>query len=80
MHYVYFIRSLKDPSKTYVGYTTSVEQRLETHNAGSSVHTKRDRPWTLIAYIAFDSESKARGFEKYVKVGSGHAFAKKRFW
>jgi putative endonuclease len=79
MHYVYFIRSLQDATKTYVGYTTSVEQRLETHNSGRSVHTKRYMPWTLIAYVAFNSEAKAREFERYVKVGSGHAFAKKKF-
>lgn len=80
MYYVYFLRSLKNPSKTYIGYTTDVEQRVKTHNTGGSVHTQQDKPWELIAYIAFDLEEKALKFEKYIKVGSGHAFAKKRFW
>jgi hypothetical protein len=31
-------------------------------------------------YLAFDSEEKALAFEKYIKIGSGAAFAKKRFW
>jgi hypothetical protein len=31
-------------------------------------------------YLAFDTEKKAIAFEKYIKVGSGYAFAKKRLW
>ena len=80
MHYVYLLRSLKNPDKTYIGSTTDLIQRLETHNSGGSIHTKQDRPWKLVMYLAFESETKAREFEKYIKVGSGHAFAKKRFW
>jgi putative endonuclease len=80
MHYVYLIRSLNDSSKTYIGYTTNIEQRLDTHNSGGSIHTKYDRPWKLVMYLAFDLEIKAKEFEKYIKVGSGHAFAKKRLW
>ena len=80
MYYVYLLRSLKDPSKTYVGYTTNLEHRLENHNSGGSIHTKLDRPWKLVVYLVFDTEEKARSFERYIKVGSGHAFAKKRFW
>jgi putative endonuclease len=80
MYYVYLLRSLKNPSKTYVGYTADLKQRLETHNSGGSVYTEKNRPWKLITYIAFDSEKKASEFEKYIKIGSGYAFAKKRLW
>ena len=80
MYYVYLLRSLKNRSKTYVGYTTNIKQRLETHNSGGSLHTSIDRPWVLVAFLAFDSQAKALAFEKYIKVGSGHAFAKKHFW
>ena len=80
LYYVYFLRSVKDFSKTYIGYTINVQQRLDVHNSGGSVYTKQDKPWKLIAYVAFESEQKALEFEKYIKVGSGHAFAKKRFW
>lgn len=80
MYYVYLLRSVVDDSKTYVGYTNNLEQRLETHNSGGSVHTKDGRPWKLIMCLAFASEKKARDFEKYIKAGSGHAFAKRRFW
>ena len=80
MYYVYLIRSINDPSKTYIGSTINLKQRLETHNSGGSTYTQKDRPWRLVAYLAFDSEKKAESFEKYIKIGSGHAFAKKRFW
>lgn len=78
MYYVNLLRSLKNPSRTYIGVTTNLKQRLVTHNSGGSINTKLDRPWKLVVYLAFDSEQKE--FEKYIKVGSGHAFAKKRFW
>ena len=80
MYYVYLLRSLKNQSRTYIGYTTDLNQRFETHNSGGSINTKLDRPWKMVMYLAFDSEQKAKSFEKYIKVGSGHAFAKKRFW
>lgn len=80
MFYVYFLRSVSNSEKTYVGYTTDVMQRLKTHNSGGSVYTKNYRPWHLVSYVAFDSEDKAKHFEKYVKVGSGNAFVKKKFW
>ena len=80
MYYVYLLRSIKNSSKTYIGYTTNIDQRLETHNSGGSIHTSKHRPWKLVTYIAFDLEEKAIEFEKYIKIGSGYAFAKKRLW
>ena len=79
MYHVYFLRSLKNPLKTYIGYTINLEQRLETHNSGGSLYTRVDRPWKLIVSVAFESEDKALEFEGYIKIGSGHAFAKKHF-
>ena len=80
MHYVYLLRSLKDPAQTYIGCTANLKQRFETHNSGGSIHTAVFRPWELVMYLAFASEKKAAAFEKYIKIGSGTAFAKKRFW
>jgi len=80
MHYVYLLKSVKDKNKTYVGYTTDLQKRLSKHNEGGSVHTRNDKPWELVACIGVDSKQKALSFEKYLKSGSGYAFAKKRFW
>ena len=80
MYYVYLLRSIKNPQKTYIGYTTNLNGRLETHNTGGSIYTSVDRPWKMVSYHCFEDESKALAFEKYIKIGSGYAFAKKRLW
>lgn len=80
LFYVYFLRSVHNPEKTYIGFTSDISQRLNTHNLGQSVHTAKYRPWNLVTYVAFDSEQKAQAFEKYSKVGSGNAFVKKKFF
>lgn len=80
MHYVYLIRSLSFPDKTYIGNTVNLVQRLATHNSGGSKHTLQNRPWELVLFLGFKDKLKATAFEKYLKSGSGSAFAKKRFW
>ena len=37
-------------------------------------------PWKLKLYIAFETLPQAQHFEKYLKSGSGHAFANRHFW
>jgi len=76
MYYVYILKSIKDSKKIYVGYTTSLENRLDMHNHGKSAYTAKYKPWKLISYVALESESRAIAFEKYLKGGSGKAFAK----
>ena len=80
MYCVYLLRSKINSEKTYIGYTTDLHQRLESHNAGNSLHTAAFRPWQLVAYFCFDTKAKALGFEKYLKSGSGRIFAERRFW
>ena len=80
MYYVYLIKSITSPETLYVGYTTNLEQRLETHNSGGSIHTAKYRPWQLVMYLSFAEQTKAAEFEEYLKSQSGRAFAKKRFW
>ena len=80
MYYVYLLRSEKQPSQTYIGFTTDLKNRFEAHNAGQSKHTSKFRPWKIETYLAFDDEQKARDFETYLKSHSGKAFAAKRLW
>lgn len=80
MYYVYLIKSINNPDQVYIGYTDNVSERLQTHNSGGSVHTSSFRLWELITCIAFKERSTAISFEKYLKSGSGRAFAKKRLW
>jgi predicted GIY-YIG superfamily endonuclease len=80
MKYVYLLQSISHPDQRYVGLTANVEQRLAAHNAGQSPHTAKYQPWTLAGYLAFTDEDKAVAFERYLKTGSGRAFAGKRLW
>ena len=80
MKYVYLIQSISHPEQRYVGLTTSLENRLTAHNNGQSPHTAKFRPWQLVTFTAFTDEAKAAAFEKYLKSGSGRAFAEKRLW
>ena len=66
--------------KRYVGMTADLKQRLNEHNAGKSSHTSKFKPWRLMTYVAFTDRAKAEAFERYLKSGSGHAFANKRLW
>ena len=80
VYYVYLIESLSAQGERYVGMTTDLKQLLRAHNQGKSFHTRKFRPWKLITYVAFTDRAKAEAFERYLKSGSGHAFARKRLW
>jgi putative endonuclease len=60
--------------------TSDLKQRLADHNAGKSPHTSKYVPWKLVTYVAFSDAERADVFERYLKSGSGHAFARKRLW
>lgn len=78
--YIYLIESISNPTKHYVGLTTDLNKRLANHNAGKSPHTANFRPWQIVVAIRFADDKKATAFEKYLKSGSGYAFAKRHFW
>jgi predicted GIY-YIG superfamily endonuclease len=80
MKYVYFLQSISGPDKRYVGITTDLNKRLKEHNTGKSSHTTKFKPWKVVVAIRFADDLKAETFEKYLKSGSGHAFAKRHFW
>ncbi|MFA4904994.1 MAG: GIY-YIG nuclease family protein [Candidatus Margulisiibacteriota bacterium] len=76
-YFVYILRSQRD-GKTYVGYTSDLQNRVRQHNENVGGYTKNRGPWDLIWYGAFDSHELAEKFESYLKSGSGIAFARKR--
>jgi len=75
MFYTYVLESLSDPAHRYIGHTEDLRQRLEQHNAGKSPPTAKHAPWRIKFYAAFETLALARDFERYLKSGSGHAFA-----
>jgi len=76
---VYILRSDVAPSRHYVGITNDLASRMEWHNHGPCGYTLSDRPWSVVVSMQFRSEREAVRFEKYLKSGSGRAFAKRHF-
>lgn len=80
MKYVYLLESVSNPDKRYIGITGDLNNRLSAHNAGRSPHTAKFKPWKIIIAVRFADNHKANMFERYLKSGSGYAFAKRHFW
>jgi predicted GIY-YIG superfamily endonuclease len=79
MKYVYILKNERNPPRRYIGLTGDLRARLLRHNAGEVCSTARHRPWHIDVYIAFSDNRRALAFERYLKSGKGHAFARKRF-
>jgi len=78
MNYVYILQSIGHPDQFYTGLCKDVSARLDAHNAGQSPHTSKYKPWRLLSYHYFEKPETAATFERYLKSGSGRAFAKNR--
>jgi predicted GIY-YIG superfamily endonuclease len=76
--FVYVLRNAEKPPRYYTGLSGDVKMRLESHNAGNNRYTARYRPWTIDVVIEFPDEHRAIVFERYLKSGSGVAFARRR--
>ena len=77
--FVYVLKNADRDPHFYVGLTSDVRARLSGHNAGQCPHTAPRRPWQLHVVIEFSDEKRAIRFERYLKSGSGRAFAKRHF-
>lgn len=77
--YVYIIKNEAEPPRYYTGLTSDIGLRLVAHNDGRCPRTAYGRRWTLDVVIEFADERRAAAFERYLKSGSGCAFAKRHF-
>jgi putative endonuclease len=75
--FVYVLRSQRHPHRYYTGVTSDMTARLANHNQGLCTHTSTGRPWNVDVLIEFSDEQRALLFERYLKSGSGCAFAKR---
>ena len=80
MFYTYILQSLAHQNQRYFGHTADLRNRVAEHNAGKCPHTSKFLPWRLQVYVAFEAIEQAQMFEKYLKSGSGRAFANRHFW
>ena len=74
MTYIYILKS-ESGTHFYTGMTSDLSARLARHNAGQVTYTAKFRPWRVQTYLVFDDPGRAVAFEKYLKSGSGRAFA-----
>jgi putative endonuclease len=70
---------LSHPQERYVGVSADVAARVSAHNAGQNRSTAPWRPWGVDITIEFRTERMALRFEKYLKSGAGHSFARRHF-
>ncbi len=77
--FVYVLKSTAAGRHFYVGLTSNVAARVSSHNDGLGPHTAGRRPWDLHVVMEFRDASTAIRFERYLKSGSGRAFAKRHF-
>ena len=75
MFYAYILQIVSSPDQFYHGHTSDLRQRLSDHNRGRCLHTAKFGQWKLKFYAAFETLERAQQFERYLKSGSGHAFA-----
>jgi putative endonuclease len=80
MKYVYLLKSLSDPEQRYIGSTSDLQARLQQHNQGRVCYTAKHLPWEIHVAVRFQNDRRAEEFERYLKSGSGHAFANRHLW
>ena len=51
----------------YIGSTSNIQDRIQRHNSGRSIYTKRGKPWTIVYQKNFDTKSDAYQYELYLK-------------
>jgi putative endonuclease len=73
--FVYVLRNQENPPRYYTGVTSDVAARHAEHNAAKCTHTAKYRPWSIDVVVEFSDERRALAFERYLKSGSGVAFA-----
>ena len=74
---VYVLKSETDPAQYYTGLTSCLPARLDAHNSGQCPHTASGKPWIIDLIVEFAHEPRMVAFERYLKSGSGGAFAKR---
>jgi putative endonuclease len=53
--------------RTYVGWTTDLERRLEKHNSGTGARATRGRRWALLYAERYQNRGEAMSREWHIK-------------
>lgn len=65
-YYVYLLVST-DGTRSYVGWTTDLDKRLQQHNAGTGARSTRGRLWSLVYAERHPSRPDAMSREWFLK-------------
>ena len=66
--FVYILGSRrKADRRTYVGWTTDIDRRLEQHNAGTGAKSTRGRTWILLYSEPCETKRDAMSREWHIK-------------
>lgn len=78
-YFVYVLKSINF-SKSYVGFTKDLENRLGEHNLGKAHFSQKYAPWEVIYKEVFNDYKKAILREKYLKSASGRRLILKKLF
>ena len=70
MFYVYILRS-KTRLRYYVGHTSNLRNRLNSHNAGDVISTKAYKPWEIVYTEKYNNKHDAYRREMQIKSYKG---------
>ena len=74
MYTVYVLYS-PNFNKIYIGYSSNIEERLNSHNhLATKGYTIKYRPWELFYTEIFDTKAEAMKREKQLKSAKGREF------
>ena len=72
--HIYVLHSLQS-DKIYIGYTSDLASRLESHNKlATKGWTIKFRPWRLVHTEVFETKAEAMHREKQLKSARGREF------
>jgi putative endonuclease len=75
MKYYVYVLYAKSYNKIYIGYTSNLEQRINSHNVlANKGWTIKFRPWNMVYSEEFDSKSEALRRENELKTAKGRLF------
>ena len=78
MYFFYVLKS-KNDKELYFGYTEDLRDRLTQHNSGKVQSTKLRKPFVLVYYEAYHSQSDAKHREHNIKLrGNAYLQLKRR--
>ena len=66
MYYVYVLWT-SAKRRFYIGWTGDLRRRIAEHNRGENTSTKYGRPWVVLYYEAYQSDSLAKQRERVLK-------------